>query len=314
MKFIKNLIIFIIAFFIAINIQNYSHSNTLKFVQLSDVHYTTKKKDTTFKALSKSKELLEDAIFQINTTPNIDFVMITGDLVDVPKVENFENVLPIINTLTSPWYLAFGNHDIAISGKLTKEKLIEILNKNNKNFNFNKGYYSFLPKKGFKIIVLDPIIDTKITGNGNIPREQLNWLDKELLTSKDGIILIFMHNPILEPYKSPSHRLKNANELKELLEKHDKTIAVFSGHYHASKIEKENNILYVSSPSLVSFPNAFRVIEIKNTGDEAIFDFKFVETTKKEIQTKGKLKIFASQTYAGEEKDKNSIYTLKINK
>ena len=314
MKFIKNLILFIIAFIIAINIQNYSHSNTLKFAQISDIHYTTKKKDTTFKSLSKSKELLEDAIFQINTTPNIDFVMITGDLVDVPRIENVENVLPIVNTLTSPWYLSFGNHDIAISGKLTKEKFVEILQEKNKNFIFDKGYYSFIPKKGFKIIVLDPIIDNKITGNGNIPQEQSDWLDKEISTSKEEVILIFMHTPIIEPYKSAGHRLKNADKIKEILEKHKKTIAVFSGHYHASKIEKENNILYVSSPALSTYPNAFRIIEIKNENNEAIFDFKFIETTKKDVQTKSKLKIFASQTYAGEEKDKNGIYTLKINK
>lgn len=311
MKFIKNLILFVIAFIIAINIQNYSHSNTLKFAQLSDIHYTTKKKDTTFKSLSKSKELLEDAIFQINTTPNIDFVMITGDLVDVPKIENLQNVIPLVNTLTSPWYLSFGNHDIAISGKLTKEKFVEILKDSNKSFDFENGYYSFSPKKGFKIIVLDPIIDNKITGNGYIPPEQVKWLDNNILNSKDETILVFMHTPVKEPYKSAGHRLKNAKEIQELFEKHKKPIAVFSGHYHASKIEKENNILYVSSPALVTYPNAFRIIEVKNTNNEILFDFKFIETTKKEIQTKGKLKIFSSQTYAGEEKDKNGIYSLK---
>ena len=96
MKVIKNLFLVLLAFFIALTIQNYSHSNTLKFAQMSDVHYTTKREDTTFKMLSKSKDLLEDAILQINTTPNVDLVMITGDLVDLPRIDdlNEPNTMP----------------------------------------------------------------------------------------------------------------------------------------------------------------------------------------------------------------------------
>ena len=310
MKFLKNTILVIIAFIIALNVQNYSLSSTLKFVQLSDIHYTTQKDDTTFKALGHSKELLEDAVSQINMIPNLDMIMITGDLTDSPTTEAVEEVLPYVNSLQKPWYLSFGNHDISISGKLTKKKYIEILNKNNENFNFDKSYYSFSPKKHFKIIVLDAIIDDRVTGNGIIPEDEMKWLDEEIANTTDDVIMLFMHHPVKEPFKSSGHRLKNAQELTEMLLKHRKPIAIFTGHYHASKIYQENNILYVCSPALVTYPNAFRLINVKNNKNEIIYELKFMETGRKDVQQKAKLKLFASQTYAGDEDDKNATYKL----
>ena len=242
---------------------------------------------------------------------NLDLIMITGDLTDSPTVEAVEEVLPHIKTINSPWYMAFGNHDISISGWLTKKRYIEILNQNNPNFNFDNSYYTFIPKKGFKFIVLDPIIDTKVTGNGIIPDEQMQWLDNEIEQSNNDAIMIFMHTPVKEPFKSPGHRLLNADELVKLIKKHNKPIAIFTGHYHASKISSEDNILYVCSPALVTYPNAFRLINVKNGKDTITYELTFIETTKKEIQNKAKLKLFAAQTYAGTDQDKNAIYTLK---
>lgn len=311
MKFIKNIFLIIIAFFIAVNIQNYSLSNTLKFVQLSDIHYTTKKDDTTFKALGHSKELLEDAIAQINSIPNLDMIMITGDLTDSPTIEAVEEVMPYVNGFYRPWYMAFGNHDISISGKLTKKKYLEILRENNSGFTFEKSYYSFSPKKHFRVIVLDAIIDDRVTGNGVISAEEMEWLDNEIANSKDEVIMLFMHHPVKEPFKSPGHRLNNAQELTNMLLKHKKPIAIFTGHYHAAKIYEENNILYVCSPSLVTYPNAFRLITVKDNKNEIIYDIKFMETGREDIQNKAKLKLFAATTYAGEESDKNNVYTLK---
>ena len=64
---------------IALNIQNYSLSNTLKFVQLSDIHYSVDREDTSYKLLSHTRELLDDAVKQINEQKNLKFVVVTGD-------------------------------------------------------------------------------------------------------------------------------------------------------------------------------------------------------------------------------------------
>lgn len=73
-----------------------------------------------------------------------------------------------------------------------------------------------------------------------------------------------MHVPIIEPFPSESHRLQNAGEVQAVIE-NIKSYSCFSGHYHAAKIFQKGNVLYVDSPSLVSYPNAFRIVTVTNT-------------------------------------------------
>lgn len=97
-----------------------------------------------------------------------------------------------------------------------------------------------MPQKGYKVIVLDSIIRDHLTSNGRIDDEQLKWLDNELDNSKKDTVLIFMHVPIVEPFESVGHRLLNAAEVQEVIEKHKNPIAVFQGHYHAAMIRQHD--------------------------------------------------------------------------
>lgn len=54
--------------------------------------------------------------------------------------------------------------------------------------------------------------------------------------SKDDTVLMFMHVPIVEPFASPNHRMRNAIVLKQLIESYKFPIGVFQGHYHAAKL------------------------------------------------------------------------------
>src|SRR5699024_3266524 len=98
-------------------LQCYSASS-LKFVQVSDVHFLQAGSNTTFKMTAESPKLLDDAVQQINETPNVNFVMFTGDLIDKPFEKELNAVLPHIEKLNAPWYFAFGNHDRCVGGFL----------------------------------------------------------------------------------------------------------------------------------------------------------------------------------------------------
>ena len=87
-------------------------------------------------------------------------------------------------------------------------------------------------------------------------------------------------------------------------------MAIFSGHYHATKIYKEGNILHVSTPSLATYPNAFRIVTVNNLKNKVVFTFDFRETNLKEVQKKAKMLTFSSSTLAGEESDQNTIVVL----
>ena len=83
---------------------------------------------------------------------------------------------------------------------------------------------------------------------------------------------------------------------KQLLESYKNPIAVFQGHYHAAKITQHDNVLYVASPALVSYPNAFRVININNYKDKVVFDFEWKETRETTIQKFETMRKFRRRT------------------
>ena len=295
-----------------IGLQGYTSTSSIKFVQLSDIHYYTGNNNTTYKMIAESPKLLDDAIDQINAIPNLDFVMFTGDLIDKAFEKELNAFLPHTEKLNVPWYFAFGNHDTMIGGYLTPRTYMDIVNKYNKNYKFEKSYYSFVPQKGYKAIVLDSIIRERLTSNGRLGDEQLAWLDNELKNSQKETVLIFMHIPVLEPYNSPNHRLEDADKMENILNKYKNPIAVFQGHYHGAKITQKDNILYVSCPALVSYPNAFRLITVTNYKNKVVFNIENQETRLKNIQKLAKMLVFGTTIYTGEEKDQNA--TIIINK
>lgn len=295
-------------------LQACSGTNTaagLKFAQVSDVHFLENGSNTTFKMTGESPRLLDDAISQINDYNDIDFVMFTGDLIDKSFEKELKAFLPHVEKLNAPWYFAFGNHDRCVGGYLTTLVYLDMVRNSNPNFKFKKAYYSFVPKKNYKVVVLDNIITDEVTSNGYIDEEQLKWLKKELDASKNDTVLIFMHVPIIEPFASPNHKMRNGIVLKQLIESYKNPIGVFQGHYHAAKITQHDNVLYVNSPALVSYPNAFRVISVTNQKDKVVFDFEWKETRETTIQKMAKILVFSGSIYAGEEKDQAGVYEIK---
>lgn len=287
-----------------------SYSRTLKFVQMSDIHYTIKKNDTSYKLLSQTRPLLEDAISQINKTKKINFVIITGDGINKPEQDSFDQLSDLLNTLKYPWYFAIGNHDTTTTGEFTKQRLLTSLKEQNKNFKFDSTYYTFKPKAGFRVIVLDGAKDVGHTSHGRISEPQLCWLDNVLNQSKKDNVLIFLHFPLIPPYDCKGHEIINADEFQEILGKYNMPIAIFTGHYHAAKIRTRGNILHVSSPALATYPHAFRIVKIKNTRKKVTYKLVFCETNLKDLQQKTKFITLGGRIYKGNPHDRNAVINM----
>jgi len=178
----------------------------------------------------------------------------------------------------------------------------------------DKNYYAFTPKKGFRVICLDSIIDSRLTSNGEISLEQLNWLKEELDDHKKDVIILSTHVPIEEPYSSSSHKMLNDVEVKKLLENYSNPIIVLQGHYHCTKACQRDNIIYVSTPSLVTYPNAFRVININSNKKRTLVDIFFKETNLKDIQTRSKLRLLGASKLYGDDTDRNTTFEITKNK
>ena len=247
-------------------------NNNLRIAQVSDAHFSSFEENTSYKFLKKSGELLDDVIFQINTSGPYDFVMFTGDLVNYPKISELQKFTSHVNNLIYPWYAIAGNHDISIDGPLTKDKFMATLAQANDNMNQKNIYYAFTPKKGFRVICLDSIIDYKLTANGEISNEEFMWLKEELDEHPKDTIIVCTHVPIIEPYSSSNHKMLNEYEVRKLLKTHKNPLIVLQGHYHAVKIKQDDNMLVITSPSLLTYPNDFRVININSNKNRTYVD------------------------------------------
>lgn len=286
--------------------------NNLKFAQISDVHFAKGEPNSSYKMLENSGELLSDAIMQVNSADGIDFVMFSGDMIDTPKRSQLMDFISIVKTLNTPWYIAFGNHDVDFDGKFTKSDFFKIVGAHNLAFNETSPYYSFKPKKGFKIIVLDTMITSRVTANGEITEEQLKWLDEEVKKTPDNdTIVIFQHVPTVEPYSNEAHKLLNDTEVLKHLYSYNRPLVILAGHYHGTKVIQDGNILFINSPALISYPNAFRIVNINSQKDKVIVDLYYKETGLKDIQARSRLRVVFPGMFEGDEKDKTGTYELK---
>lgn len=261
---VKNLILY---FIIAIFISNICIAQEIKFAQLSDIHTSNEKNIRGARLLPHSYQILNDVLLDIKNEKNIDFIAITGDGINLPQKKLAKEFIKIMNNTKIPYFWVFGNHDVSKLACFDSNELLKITNSKNKNFKFNNVYDSFNYKNDFKIIILNAIIETKPTSQGYIDEKQLCFLNDKLNEAKEKkqIPLIFIHHPVNPPYcGSKHHEIKNSKDIKEILQNYNKPVLVFQGHYHIPKIEKLNNVLYISSPSLIQYPNAFRMISINN--------------------------------------------------
>ena len=278
---------------------------TLDFVQISDTHIT-ERQSTPYKALGSSKELLRDAIEQINNIVGLDFVLFTGDMVDSATDENFYNFYKLLSRLKYPSLNTFGNHEFY--GDMTKEMVLDVVKGYNPNYIFDDTYYAFSPKTDFRIVVLDATIKDNKTATGELPKEQLAFLDNELALNQDKVVVIAMHHAPVEPFVAKEHAITNANEFNEILLKYKNPIVVLSGHYHATKIRQFGNLVFVSTPSMVTYPMGFRHIKITNYKDRVVYNFDFFQTRLEDIKEENRQSVISYATLAGFEKDRNTQF------
>ena len=307
-------LLLIIGFIVSITLGAFAFSfrnMTLDFVHISDTHITSKS-NTTYKMLGNSKALLVDAVEQINKIQGLDFVMFGGDNVDTATEQNYLDFYKILSKLRYPSLNAFGSHDYAY-GELDKERVLELTRQFNPNYTFADTYYAISPKTDYRIIVLDPVIMGAKTSNGEIPAEQLAFLDNELMENQDKVVVIVMHYPSVEPFVAKEHSLLNANEFNELILKYRNPIVVLTGHYHAAKIRHWGNLLFISTPSMVTYPMAFRHIKITNFNDRVKFEMEMIPTRLDDIKEENRQGVISYGTLAGLEADRNLTYTFKKN-
>jgi manganese-dependent ADP-ribose/CDP-alcohol diphosphatase len=222
------------------------------------------------------------------------FVLSLGDYID-KNFSSYDTLNPITERLTMHLYHTLGNHEFSVNDN-EKERVLQ-------KENLEKPYYSF-EKNNWRFVIIngnDVSLHAHIKGsseykeaeallvklkadslrqaqtwNGAIGKEQLEWLEKELLAAqnKKQKVIMACHFPLYPD--GATELLWNAKEIRALIEKYRCVFAYVNGHVHKSQYFFEKGVHYVSFRGMVELDdNAFAMItvypdrlEIKGFGKE----------------------------------------------
>lgn len=317
-----NLIVFLLALFFCYQAtSNYfaqeNSTELLHFVHISDTHVDFPDAEDSVRLRASSEKLLRSVVRQINKIENLDFVLATGDLINTPEKPLLDKFLEITKYFKYPLYVLLGNHDVGVNVEMDKKNYIKQFYSvpGATSFKNKMPYYSFSPHKDFLFICLDGTTEEEITSNGQMPDSQLKWLKNEIESNKDKFIIIASHYPLVEPFKSKSHCIKEADKKKllNLINKHSNVVGYFSGHYHASKLIKLNNKIYNSCPAIIQYPCAFReIIVMRDDPKYLTFKFKWHVVSESELVEKSKNASKSWILNEGLEEDRENTIKVRI--
>jgi len=183
-----------------------------------------------------------------------DFAIVLGDYVDKGRTLQAEmaylkHIEGVFSKFKGPRHHVIGNHDVAT---LTKAQFVAGTGMPAPNYSFDSG--------PIHCIVLDANYrkDLKPYNAGNfnwtqtyVPPDELKWLASDLKKAA-GKTVIFIHQP-LDDEKGP-HGVKNAPEVRRIMERSGKVLAVFQGHNHAGAYRRINGIDYCTMRAMVKGP------------------------------------------------------------
>jgi 3',5'-cyclic-AMP phosphodiesterase len=168
---------------------------------------------------------LEQAVAKLLALkPLPDVVLISGDLVENGRANEYGLLREIIAPLRMPVYVIPGNHD-------DREVLREAF-----------ADHAYLPSQGFlqyaiddfpiRLIALDTVIPMRT--EGELCRERLQWLETALARADKKPTLIFMHHP---PFVTgiphmDNYGLVNPSPFAAIVEKHSQVQRIVCGHVH----------------------------------------------------------------------------------
>ena len=168
---------------------------------------------------------LARAVAHVNALrPAPDLVLITGDLVDAGKPEEYAHLRAILAPLPMPVYLIPGNHDArdALRAAFADHRYLPA-----------DGFLQYAIEGGpLRLIALDTL--TPGAPHGELCARRLDWLETRLAESDQPTIL-FMHHP---PFDCGMTEFDNARlnvgaeQLAAIAQRHPNIERILCGHVH----------------------------------------------------------------------------------
>jgi alkaline phosphatase len=242
---------------------------------MTDLHYADKEATKTRfyrEALGK----LDEAVAFMNQKQPA-FVVELGDFIDQAdsvelEIEWLKRMESHFAKLTMPRHYVLGNHCV---GTLTKQEFAAQTQAT--------GGHAAFEQNGVTFLILDSCFREDGTPyqrqnfhwqDANLPQSQLAWLESAL-SKASGPVIVFAHQRL---DLDKAHAVRNAAEVRALLEKSGKVLAVFQGHSHKNDYQAINGIHYTTLVAMVEGSgaenNGYTLLDILADGSLRLQGFR----------------------------------------
>ncbi len=231
---------------------------------------------------AQSVELLQAAIAEINALPELDFVLVAGDLTKDSEPYNHDRARELLSCFRKPVFCVSGNHDQPRPHRLRSPALLDpdVTPVHTAQIPFLYGDFGFSDPQR-TAYSCDPAPDVHLIGicsakpdddRGYIAPEVLAWLDDDLARQRDREreTIVMLHHSIIDHVPNESvnptfswFHVDNSAALKAVLRRHGVRIT-FTGHLHIQDVKQEANVHNIVTASLAGYPHAYRVMTLRN--------------------------------------------------
>jgi predicted phosphodiesterase len=247
----------------------------VRFGLVTDLHYADRPPAGS-RHYRESLTKLTEAAEQFRQA-RTDFVVELGDFIDAADTVEQERaylkqVHQAFSQLPGTQHYALGNHCVY---SLTKPEFLETVGRKQTYYSFDVG--------GRHFVVLDACFRHDLQPYGrknaewtdaNIPADEVEWLRADLSKTKAKTI-VFIHQRL---DVEPPYGVKNAAEIRKVLETSGQVVAVFQGHHHRNDYRQLGGIHYCTLVAMVdgSGPeeNGYAIAEFSADGSLRVTGFR----------------------------------------
>ncbi len=204
------------------------------------------------------------------TKKKIDFLVELGDLIDSAdsvdkELKQLKTINKQLSNISVQRHYVLGNHCVHT---LTKDEFLSAVSQ-------NKSYYSF-DHNDIHFVILDACFNSEgkpygrknfVWTDANVVASELDWLKADLKANNKPCV-VFAHQRL--DVKN-AHGVKNAEEVRGILESSGNVMTVFQGHSHKNDYKLINGIHYCTLVAMVEGAgiknNGFSILNIDAKGN-----------------------------------------------
>jgi 3',5'-cyclic AMP phosphodiesterase CpdA len=247
-----------------------------RFAIISDLHIalpqTVWDHPSRFHLVEVSVPALESVLAHL-TQVDLHFLLIPGDLTQHGEPENHAWLQKRLSQLPFPTYVVPGNHDVPVLKANQQSIASADFPYYYQKFGYQdptQPYYNCQLYPGVRLIGLNSnSYDDQGNLIGRLDSQQMGWLEKQLASIRDELVLVMIHHNVVEHLPNQSshpmanrYMVENAVELLDVLRQYGVKL-VFTGHLHVQDIACSKGIYDITTGSLVSYPHPYRVLEFQ---------------------------------------------------